>query len=78
MTAIPHGQSTESAWSATAILHLHDRDWVFLPAPGSTFRRVEVVGGDALPGGRQEVRSGLQIGQHVVANALVLDRTITQ
>jgi cobalt-zinc-cadmium efflux system membrane fusion protein len=79
-TAIFHGQSVEThiAVPASAILHTHDRDWVYLPAPGGTFRRVEVVGGDALPGNRQEVRSGLKAGQRVVANALVLDRTITQ
>ncbi|MGD0778893.1 MAG: efflux RND transporter periplasmic adaptor subunit, partial [Candidatus Solibacter sp.] len=31
---------------ASAILHLHDRDWVYVPAPDKKFRRVEVVGGD--------------------------------
>ena len=63
---------------AAAMLHMHDRDWVFIPAPDSSFRRLEVVGGDALPGDRQEVLSGLNAGQQVVSNALVLDRTITQ
>jgi len=27
---------------STAILHLHDRDWVFIPAGGKQFKRVEV------------------------------------
>ena len=63
---------------AAAIMHMHDRDWVFVPTPGKGFRRVEVVGGDALAGDKQEVRSGLKAGQQVVSNALVLDRTITQ
>ena len=79
-TAMFHGQSMEmhTTVPASAILHMHDRDWVFMPAPGNRFRRVEVVGGDALPGDKQEVRSGLKAGQQVVSNALVLDRTITQ
>jgi membrane fusion protein, heavy metal efflux system len=80
VTAVFRGQSMEmhTAVPASAILHMHDRDWVYVPAPGNTFRRVEVVGGDALPGDRQEVRSGLKAGQQVVSNALVLDRTISQ
>jgi cobalt-zinc-cadmium efflux system membrane fusion protein len=79
-TAVFQGQSMEmhTAVPATAILHMHDRDWVFVPAEGNAFRRLEVVSGDALAGGRQEVRSGLKAGQRVVSNALVLDRTITQ
>ena len=35
---------------ASAILHLHDRDWVFIPAGGKQFKRVEVNAGDMLPG----------------------------
>ena len=61
---------------ATAIMHLHDRDWVFLPTPDKRFRRVEVVSGDLLPDQMQEVKSGLQPGQPVVANAIVLQNTI--
>lgn len=63
---------------ATAIMHMHDRDFVFLPAPGNKFRRVEVIGGDVLPNNVQEVRSGLQPGQQVVTNALVLDHVLAQ
>ena len=65
---------------ATAVMHMHDRDWVFVPAPEKNFRRVAVVGGDLLPENvhLQEVSSGLQPGQQVVANALVLDRMVNQ
>jgi precorrin-6B methylase 2 len=55
-------------------MHLHDRDWVFTPTDDKKFRRVAVVGGDALPNQMQEILSGLQPGQHVVTNALVLQR----
>ena len=63
---------------ATAIMHMHDRDFVFVPAPGNKFRRMEVVGGDVLPNNVQEVKSGLQPGQQVVTNALVLDHVLAQ
>jgi cobalt-zinc-cadmium efflux system membrane fusion protein len=65
---------------ATAVMHMHDRDWVFVPTPEKKFRRVEVVGGDLLPENvkMQEVNSGLQPGQQLVMNALVLDRMLTQ
>jgi len=63
---------------ATAILHLHDRDWVYAPAGNKQFRRIEVVGGKMLPGNLQEIASGIQSGQQVVANALVLQSTVEQ
>jgi cobalt-zinc-cadmium efflux system membrane fusion protein len=63
---------------ANAILHIHDRDWVYVPAQGPKFRRVEVVSGDALPNKMQEIKSGLLPGQQVVANALILEHTIEQ
>jgi hypothetical protein len=37
-----------------------------------------VVSGDAMPNSTQEVKSGLQPGQQVVANALLLEHTIEQ
>jgi cobalt-zinc-cadmium efflux system membrane fusion protein len=61
---------------AAAILHLHDRDWVFVPAGGNHFQRVEVSGGDMLPGDRQEILSGVKPGQQVVANVLALEATL--
>jgi len=63
---------------ASAIMHMHDRDYVFVPSPDNKFRRVEVVSGDVLPNNVQEVKSGLKAGQQVVTNALVLDHVIGQ
>lgn len=63
---------------ATAILHLHDRDWVYVPAGSNQFRRTEVVGGDMLPGSMQEIVSGLAAGQQVVANALEFQNSAEQ
>jgi cobalt-zinc-cadmium efflux system membrane fusion protein len=61
---------------AAAILHLHDRDWVFVPAGGKQFRRVEVNAGDMLPGNRQRILSGITPGQQVVSNVLQLEATL--
>jgi cobalt-zinc-cadmium efflux system membrane fusion protein len=67
-----------AAVPATAVLHLHDRDWVYAPAGGNAFRRIEVVGGKMLPSNMQEIVSGLAPGDRVVANALVLQNTADQ
>jgi cobalt-zinc-cadmium efflux system membrane fusion protein len=63
---------------ATAILHLHDRDWVYMPAGANTFRRVEVISGKMLPPNMQEVTSGVAPGDRLVQNALVLQNTADQ
>jgi len=80
VTATFHGKHKvkRAAVPATAILHLHDRDWVYVPLEGNQFRRTEVVGGDMLPGGMQEIQSGLSPGQKVVANALEFQNTAEQ
>ena len=79
VTATFHGQQqeTHAVIPKSAILHLHDRDWVYVPTTESKFRMVEVVGGKMLPGNMQEV-TGIQPGQQVVANALVLQFTTEQ
>jgi cobalt-zinc-cadmium efflux system membrane fusion protein len=58
---------------ADAVLHLHDRDWVYVPAGGNQFKRTEVQAGSMLDGNRQELLSGITPGQQVVRNALLLD-----
>jgi cobalt-zinc-cadmium efflux system membrane fusion protein len=66
---------------ATAVLHLHDRNWVYEPVEHARFRRVEVVPGKMLPATPsqlQEILSGLKPGQQVVANALDLQATVEQ
>ena len=80
VTATFHGRRTErrTAVPAAAILHLHDRDWVYVPMDDHRFRRTEVVGGDMLPGGMQEVVSGITPGQQLVANALEFQSTVGQ
>jgi cobalt-zinc-cadmium efflux system membrane fusion protein len=80
VTATFHGQKkeTHALVPAAAILHLHDRDWVYVPAGDKKFRRVEVVDGKILPGNMQEVISGIKPGEQVVQNALVFQNTVEQ
>jgi len=77
-----HGQTREmhTIVPASAVMHMHDRDFVFVPAPDKKFRRLEVVSGGLLPDNvnLQEVQSGLEPGQQVVTNALVLDHVLAQ
>jgi len=79
-TATFRGQKKESHASipASAILHLHDRDWAYLPAGSNKFKRVAIVSGEMLPNNMQEVISGLKPGDQVVSNALVLQNTVEQ
>jgi membrane fusion protein, heavy metal efflux system len=69
-------QETHSIVPASAVLHLHDRDWVYVPAPNKQFRRVEVVSSKVLPNGMQEIKSGIEPGQQLVTNAVVLEHAI--
>ncbi len=78
VTATFQGRKEESyaAVPAASILHLHDRDWVYVPSGDKRFRRVMVVGGDLLPDGMQQIKLGISVGQQVVKNPLVLQNTI--
>jgi cobalt-zinc-cadmium efflux system membrane fusion protein len=78
VSATFHGQKkeTHSVVPASAILHLHDRDWVYVVAGDKKFQRVEIVSGIALPGNMQELTSGIKPGTQVVQNALVFQNTV--
>jgi cobalt-zinc-cadmium efflux system membrane fusion protein len=79
-TAIFYGQKQEvhTTIPSTAILHLRDRDWVFVPAGDNKFRRVEIVTGNTLPANMQEVASGITPGTKVILNALVFENSVEQ
>jgi cobalt-zinc-cadmium efflux system membrane fusion protein len=80
VTATFRGQRQEihAEIPATAILHLHDRDWVFVAAGEKKFERIEISSGMTLPGNMQEVVSGIKPGAQVVQNALVLQNAVEQ
>lgn len=66
-----HGRVYATVPSA-AVLHLHDRDWVFVPAAQGQFRRMEISAGK-IANGTQDVMSGISPGQQVVNDALALN-----
>jgi cobalt-zinc-cadmium efflux system membrane fusion protein len=74
VTATFYGKAKQTVTTvpSTAILHLRDRDWVFLPLGNGKFRKVAVVAGRMHEGNIQEVISGLKSGQEVASNALQL------
>jgi cobalt-zinc-cadmium efflux system membrane fusion protein len=80
VSATFYGKQAEmrSAVPATAILHLHDREWVYAPLSAGRFKRLEVVTGSMLPGNMQEIVSGIKPGDQVVSNALALQNTVEQ
>jgi cobalt-zinc-cadmium efflux system membrane fusion protein len=80
VTATFHGLTTEkhAIVPATAILHLHDREFVYTPLGNGRFRREEVNAGNMLPENMQEVVSGLKPGDQVVTRALVFQNTVEQ
>jgi membrane fusion protein, heavy metal efflux system len=80
VTATFYGKQPEmhAAVPATAVLHLHDKDWVYVPLGGNSFRRVQVAAEKMLPGNMQEIISGIQPGANVVQSALVFQNAVEQ
>lgn len=72
-TLIGRTREVHATVPADAILHLHDQDWVYVPAGGDHFRRIAVQAGDMLPGNNQEILSGIAPGQQVVSSVLQLE-----
>ncbi len=66
-------KEVHAAVPSEAVLHLHDRDWVFVPMGGDQYKRVEVRAGAKLSGNRQEILAGIAPEQQVAANALLLE-----
>jgi cobalt-zinc-cadmium efflux system membrane fusion protein len=75
-TLVSRTKNVHTVVPAAAILHLHDRDWVFVPADGHLFQRIEVTSGAMLSGNRQEILSGILPNQEVVGNVLALEATL--
>lgn len=75
-----YSQSTQSraVVPASAVLRLHDKDWVFRPEGQGRFRRIEIQTLPATGDGFQQVTSGLKAGDEVVSNALELSSSSGQ
>jgi len=63
---------------ATAIMRLHDKDWVFRKQADRRFRRVVVQADGLAPDGMQEIREGVKAGDEVVANALEFSSEVAE
>ena len=62
---------------ATAIMRLHDKDWIFRKE-GSQFRKVAVQADGLGPDGTQEIRTGVKPGDEVVTNALEFSSEVAE
>jgi len=80
VTATFHGAEKQmhALVPASAVLHLHDKDWVYMSMGGKEFRRVEVAGGKMIPPDKQEILKGVAPGDQIVNNALILQNTAEQ
>ena len=80
VTATFYGKKPEehAAVPSSAVLHLHDREWVYTPLGNGYFKRLEVTTGSMLPGNMQELVSGIKPGDQVVSNALPMQNTVEQ
>ncbi len=72
------GTRSHMAIPASALLRLHDKDWVFRQEGNGKFRRLEVQSGPSLPDGFQIVLAGLQVGDKIVSNALQFASAVEQ
>ena len=63
---------------ATAIMRLHDKDWVFRKEGAKTFRKIAVQADGLAPDGMQEIRNGVKPGDELVTNALEFSTEVAE
>jgi membrane fusion protein, heavy metal efflux system len=63
---------------STAIMRLHDKDWVFRKEGDKHFRKIVVQADGLAPDGMQEIRDGLKPGDEVVSNALEFSTEVAE
>jgi cobalt-zinc-cadmium efflux system membrane fusion protein len=63
---------------STAIMRLHDKDWVFRKEGDKRFRKIAVEADGLAPDGMQEIRDGLKPGDEVVTNALEFSTEVAE
>jgi len=63
---------------ATAIMRLHDKDWVFRKESDKRFRKVVVQADGLAPDGMQEIRDGVKPGDELVTNALEFSTEVAE
>ena len=63
---------------STAIMRLHDKDWVFRKEGDRNFRKIIIKADGLAPNGMQEVRDGVKPGDEVVTNALEFSTQVAE
>ncbi len=63
---------------ATAIMRLHDKDWVFRKEDDKRFRKIAVQADGLAPDGMQEIREGVKPGDELVTNALEFSTEVAE
>jgi len=63
---------------STAIMRLHDKDWVFRKEGDKRFRKIVVQADGLAPDGMQEIRDGINTGDEVVSNALEFSTEVAE
>ena len=63
---------------STAIMRLHDKDWVFRKEGEKQFRKIAVQADALAPDGLQEIRQGVNAGDELVTNALEFSTEVAE
>jgi len=63
---------------ATAIMRLHDKDWVFRKEGPEQFRKIAINADGLAPDGMQEIRAGVKAGDELVTNALEFSTDVAE
>ncbi len=63
---------------STAIMRLHDKDWVFRKEGEKNFRKIAVQADGLAPDGMQEIREGVKPGDELVTNALEFSTDVAE
>jgi len=63
---------------ATAIMRLHDQDWVFRKEGPDQFRKIAINADGLAPDGMQEIRAGIKPGDELVTNALEFSTDVAE
>jgi membrane fusion protein, heavy metal efflux system len=63
---------------ATAIMRLHDKDWVFRKEGDNRFRKIAVQADGLAPDGMHEIRDGVKSGDELVINALEFSTEVAE
>ena len=63
---------------STAVMRLHDKDWVFRKEGSDQFRKIVINADGLAPDGMQEIRAGVKPGDELVANALEFSTDVAE